>query len=369
MTRHSNDSSPGSVVNSDRTARRRATVLILLAFTLGLSGCGEPKGVLFEPLDPPLRWPPPPAPARLEYVGQLVTEDDLKPGRSFGELLNDRLFGREDVRSMLSPYALCSDGAGRLFVCDSNAQVVHVFDLESRRYERWPAADDETTLGQPLGLAWDRRGRLLVADGAAGHIVVLDRDGGFLTTIGAGVLQRPCGIVFDELTGRIIVADVAAHEVVVLDSAGTVVRRVGGRGVEPGLFNFPTNLAIDSAGNLYVSDSLNFRVQVFDRNFAPVRQVGSQGDMPGFFSQPKGVAVDSEDHLYVVDAHFESVQIFDDRGRLLLVFGREGQGPGEFWLPAGIHIDSSDRIWVADSYNRRVQVFQYLGETPMGETP
>lgn len=337
----------------DGSSRLRAPGLIVLVLP-ALAGCG-PRGEVFEPLASPLRWPAPPEPARIEYVGQLVTDRDLKRARTLGEMV----FGDKPARSMLSPYALCTDGGDRLFVADSNAQAVHVFDLEERAYLRWPA-DPEDTLGQPLGVAWHPDGRLLVSDGAEGSIVVLDGKGVRSGEIGAGLLDRPCGLAVDAETGRIFVADTAAHAVLVFDAEGRMLERIGGRGVEPGRFNFPTNVALDSEGNLYVSDSLNFRVQVFDRELGPVRQVGSQGDLPGYFSQPKGVAVDSEGHVYVVDAHFETVQIFDAEGRLLLAFGHEGGEPGAFWLPAGIHVDSRDRIWVADSYNRRVQVFQYL---------
>ena len=87
------------------------------------------------------------------------------------------------------------------------------------------------------------------------------------------------------------------------DSDGELLGGIGERGVGPGQFNFPTNVALDATGRLYVTDSLNFRVQVFDsRARAASRQIGGQGDMPGYFSQPKGLAVDGEDHLYVVDA-------------------------------------------------------------------
>jgi len=334
----------------------------LVRLALGLaavvaSGCSQPRGVVFEPLDPPLRWPGPPEPARIEYVGALATDADLKPGRSFGTAIGDTLFGASASRSMLTPYGVCTDGGDRLFVSDSNAQVIHVFDLESRGYERWPGGDTGG-LSQPLGVAWDPAGRLLVADGAAARIAVLDGSGRPAGVLGEGALQRPTGIALGD--GVIYVADAAAHEVVVLDAGGVVQRRLGGRGSEPGRFNYPTNVAVDAAGRLYVADSLNFRVQVLDDAGQPLRQVGSQGDRPGYFSQPKGVAVGRHGRLYVVDAHFEAVQVFDEAGQLLLSFGHEGTGPGEFWLPAGVHVDGQDRIWVADSYNRRVQVFRTL---------
>src|SRR5205807_7758485 len=96
--------------------------------------------------------------------------------------------------------------------------------------------------------------------------------------------------------------------------------RIGSRGTEPGQFNYPTNVALDSHGRIYVSDSLNFRIQQFGPDFAPIRQIGRKGDLPGYFGQPKGIAIDSQDHLYVLDAHFEAVQVFDAMGQLLMDF-------------------------------------------------
>ncbi|MHC4427728.1 MAG: 6-bladed beta-propeller [Planctomycetota bacterium] len=346
-------------MNSDRGIRRIAVLIVLLA-----AGCNQPKGVLFEPLPEPLLWPPAPETARIEYVGQLETSADLKPAKGFGKLLGEGIFGPDSSRSMLSPYALTTDGADRLFVADSNAQLVHVFDLEDRGYEQWRPPETKEGFSQPVGIAYDAtggdQGRLLVADSVGASIHVFDTRGIWRGRIGEGLLARPCGLAVDAVDGRLFVADAASHEVLIFDWGGRLINRLGTRGTGPGEFNFPTNVALDTAGRLYVADSLNFRIQIFGPDLSPLTQIGTHGDLPGSFSQPKGIALDSDGHLYVVDAHFESVQIFDDMGRLLLTFGAEGHGPGEFWLPAGIHIDADDRVWIADTYNRRVQVFQYL---------
>jgi DNA-binding beta-propeller fold protein YncE len=340
---------------------------VLAALVLLATGCGQPKGELFPLVDPPVVWPPAPEPARIEYVGQLTTTADLKPARSFFQGMGEALFGREDVRSMLTPYALCIDDADRLFVCDSNAQVVHVFDLERRTYETWRPPEEAGSFAQPVGIAIDELGHLLVADSVAGTVFAFDRRGRYLGDFDGEHVIRPTGLAVDRHRHRVFIADPGAHQVVVLAPDGELLHRLGTRGTELGQFNFPTNVAVDATGRLYVSDSLNFRVQVFDPDLEPLRQIGEQGDLPGYFSRPRGIALDASGHVYVVDAHFEAVQIFDPDGRLLLSFGREGSGPGEFWLPAGIHIDLQNRIWIADCYNRRVQVFQYRTETT--ETP
>jgi len=336
-----------------------AAPLIILIGALG--GCASGDSAIFGPVDPGLAWPLPPATPRIFYVGQLESSADLKEGRSLGEVI----FGADDSHSMLSPYAICTDAQERVFVADSNAQCVHVFDLRRRTYKSWAIAGADARLAQPVGIAWDDGPprRLLVADSVAGTVFVFDDSGRFRGDLGGEYVQRPAGLAIDRARGRLIIADPGAHRIAVLDLNGRLIRHVGERGIEPGQFNFPTNVAVDRDGFLYVSDSLNFRVQVFDTDFRPAGQIGGYGDMPGYFSQPKGVAVSSAGHIYVVDAQFEAVQVFSRDGTLLLPFGHEGTGPGEFWLPAGIHIDRNDRIWIADTYNRRVQVFDYRAET------
>lgn len=349
---------------SSRPMARLAIGLLLfgLALSMGGVGCAKPAGVIFEPLAKPIVWPAPPDTPRIRYVGQLVTSADLKPAVPFGQALGEALFGKPPVRSMLSPYALCTDGAERLFVADSTAQLVHVFDLKTRKYEQWKPPAPLTPFSQPVGVAWDPSGRLFVADSLGGSIRIFDSKGTQVGEIGRGIVLRPCGLAYDTKTSRLFVADAGHHQLVALFGDGALAGRVGPRGTVLGQFNYPTNVALDRSGNIYVSDSLNFRVQAFSPDLKPIRQIGRKGDMPGYFGQPKGLALDSQDHLYVVDAHFEAVQVFDLQGRLLLDFGQEGSEPGEFWLPAGIFIDPNNRIWIADSYNRRIQVFDYLPE-------
>jgi DNA-binding beta-propeller fold protein YncE len=344
------------------TVRFPAGTLAALCAALTSLACAKPAGVIFPPASPTLVWPGPPETPRVRYVGKLTVASDLKPAVPFGKSVSRALFGKAEDRSMLTPFALCTDGADRLFVADSNAQVVHVFDLNSRAYQQWTLASGRR-FAQPVGIAYDPTARrLFVSDSVAQSVYVLDDAGRLLAEWRAGAFERPTGLAWDAANRRLFVADAAAHQVVVLSDAGSVLQRLGRRGEGLGEFNFPTALALDPAGRLYVCDALNWRVQVFDVSLKPFRQIGRKGDMPGYFSQPKGLATDTEGHVYVIDAHFEAVQIFDADGNLLLVFGEEGHNPGQFWLPTGIFIDGRNRIWIADSYNRRVQVFDYLPE-------
>jgi DNA-binding beta-propeller fold protein YncE len=346
-----------------RERRRRLWVSLVAAAGLACpTGCGKPPGQLFPPPAKPIVWPPPPERTRIRYVGELSTSADLRPGVPITQGIGEMLFGKAPVYSMLTPYALCTDETDRVFVADSNARVVHVFDLKARRYARWAPANPRKRFAHPVGIAYDPAGRLFVADSVAGRIYEFDRRGRQTGQIGAGVVVRPCGLAFDPRRKQLFVADAGAHRVFVFSQRGELVTRIGSRGVGLGQFNYPTNVAVDARAILYVSDSLNFRVQQFSPQLQPLRQIGRKGDVPGYFAQPKGVAVDTQGHVFVVDANFEAVQVFNDQGALLMDFGQEGQQPGGFWLPAGIYIDRRNRIWVADCYNRRVQVFDFLPE-------
>lgn len=327
-------------------------------------GCGQPMGVVFPPTVSQLVWPSGEQPARIRYVGQLTANEDLKPGKSSLDAIGQAIFGKPDRHALVLPFAVCTDGADRVFVADSSAKIVHVFDLNSRHYAQWKPKEKEPQFSQPVGIAWDARGRLLVSDSVAGTIFVLDGQGRYQGQIGKGALKRPCGISVQPATGRIYVADSAAHQIVIFSPTGEEVARLGRRGTSPGEFNFPIDVTVDHQGRIYVADALNSRVQQIAPDLKTFRVIAGRGDTPGSFAQPKCLSVDNEDHLYVVDNRFEAVQIFDPDGQLLLNFGQEGHGPGEFWLPTGIFIDAKNRIWIADSYNKRVQVFDYLSVAP-----
>ena len=340
-------------------ASRAALILVTLVVVAGCAGKAEP---IFPRVNPPIVWPDPPERPRIEYVGQLRTSADLKRPVGGFEALGGAIFGKRREYAMLTPYSLCTDGESRLFVADSNAQAVHVFDLETRRYARWTPPTPQR-FAQPVGVAYDpQRGRLYVSDSVAATIHIFDSKGKHLGQTLAGLFNRPTGLFFDDRTKRLLVTDTAAHNVTVCSPGGEPITRFGHRGDRLGEFNYPTSVTVDSNGTVYVCDALNHRIQQFDPDYQPIRQIGRKGDLPGYFGQPKAVACDSQNHLYVVDAHFEAVQIFDSQGRLLLNFGEEGNKPGQFWLPTGILIDARDRIWIADDYNKRVQVFQYLPE-------
>lgn len=338
-----------------------AVLAIAVAGCLATGGCAKGVDTARAPI-PDAVWPPAPERPRIRFVHTVSKPEDLhiRPG-AFRRFLD--YFAGNKAPSMVTPYGVETDSAGRLYVVDTFLRTVHVFDEAGNTYHRF--AVDESNLMSPIDIAIDdNRDRIYVSDSGGGAVKIFeDRGRRFVGEIGRGLLQRPTGVAVNAKTSELLIVDTRSAHVLRYDLEDHRLKGTfGGRGTGEGLLHYPTNLCVTDDGSVFVTDSLNFRIQKFSPEGKWKGGFGQAGDTPGSFARPRGVAVDSEGNIYVVDGLFDNIQIFDREFKLLMAFGRPGHEFGEFWLPAGIFIDPSDRIYVADSYNQRVQVFQYLRE-------
>ncbi|MHC4543224.1 MAG: 6-bladed beta-propeller [Planctomycetota bacterium] len=334
--------------------------LYILGFALSFcTGCGKPYGELFPVLETSLVWPEPPDRPRIRFVGMISTENDLSKEVSWSENLVELIFGKKDIGVLLNPYAVVIDEKDNMFVVDTAGGVVHVFGLNTRQYNQFSALVEKETLIMPVALTIVDE-NIYVVDSVLHKICVFGRNGKFKFSFGSEHLKRPSGIAYDVEKQKIYISDTAAHSINVFNKDGDFTYKIGARGLDPGLFNFPTHLWVDKSGQLYVSDTLNYRIQIFSNDGTFLKMFGKHGNRPGNFAHPSGIATDSFGHIYVTDRKYENVQIFDNAGRILMAFGKEGNELGEFWLPAGIYIDNRNRVYIADSFNKRLQVFELI---------
>ena len=200
---------------------------------------------------------------------------------------------------------------------------------------------------------------VLFTDSYLNLLMLIDEDQGSSRIFNEQVaLEQPTGVAYSKPTDQVWVIETRAHKISVFSSGGDYLKSIGGRGTEPGQFNFPTHLWIDHDGRAYVVDAMNFRVQIFSKEGEFISAFGKAGDATGSMARPKGIACDSKGNIYVADALFNTVQVFNDQGDFLYYFGSQGADKGQFWMPAGLFIDQKDRIYVSDSFNNRVQVFK-----------
>ncbi len=336
-----------------------------LAATGLLGGCASPPPAANDKSAPRV-FPAAPDEPRFVFERTIRSSADILADARTSDLR--RLVTGEEVRGepLSKPYAVAVH-RGRLFVSDTVARFVRVFDLPQGKEYRIGDEDGVGQLVKPIGLDIDAAGNLYVADIGARMIMVYGPERQFLRRIGGDKwFQRLTSVTVDPAGKRVYAVDIGGvssdqHRVRVFDAvSGEHLQDIGRRGSGPGEFNLPRDVAIGAGGRLYVVDGGNFRVVVFDAEGRYLHSFGSVGKQYGQFARPKEIAADREGNVYVVDSAFGNFQIFNPEGELLLFVGdrSERDGPAKYMLPSGIAVDEDGRVVVVDQWFRKIEIYR-----------
>lgn len=193
----------------------------------------------------------------------------------------------------------------------------------------------------------------------------------------APFFDSPMGVAYAP-DGTMYVADTGNNRVVAFDSEGRFKFEFGGFGVakpaagatktwQPGLMNYPTDVAVGDDGSVYVADFRNDQIQVFDDQGRFLRAFPDAETRVGKGTSGqggKGIAVTSltvvGDRVYASDRY--QIVVFTADGEFVSQFGRPGSGEGHFDHPNGVAVTAGGTLVVADSSNNRV-----VGSTIDGE--
>ena len=137
--------------------------------------------------------------------------------------------------------------------------------------------------------------------------------------------------VVDEMTNMVMKFDAQRRVSMLLGRKEESVRvparppQGTGAGQPTDLFDRPTDVGWDAAGNIFVADGLgNARIAKFDKDGKFVKSWGKRGSGPGEFANVRSIAVDAQGNVYAADGGNRRIQVFDNDGNLKTTFTNVG---------------------------------------------
>jgi DNA-binding beta-propeller fold protein YncE len=276
------------------------------------------------------------------------------------------------------PRAIAVDPAtGRFYVADRSGRI-QLFEPDGKAVLEWWLPEHRQ--GQPVGLAVEKGGTLLVNDSHYHRLLRYAADGSKVLAAWGSEGKGPGQLTF----GRDVVVDSAGciyagdygglnDRILKFSPAGDFILEWGRKGSAPGEFERPQGMAVERTPGgseaILVADCANHRVQRFTPEGRWLSSLGSLGAGPGELKYPMGVAVGSDGSIYVSEWGNNRVQRFDAAGTSSGFWGRPGRAEGELATPWEIAAGPGDRLYVADCGNHRVQAFAWprsLASAPAG---
>jgi DNA-binding beta-propeller fold protein YncE len=275
------------------------------------------------------------------------------------------------IEGLQSPMGVAVGADGRVYVTETGgARKIHIYDsLGKEELGSFSPPDSETADRVPVYIAVSPAGDVYVSDRSAAAIFIFTADGkskGQVTPPEGLEDWHPLGLAFDK-AGKLYVADVTPgkHRILVIDPAGKLTLSFGTQGERQGEFWYPNGITVDSQGRIFVTDSNNGRMQAFDKDGKFLFLI-SRGMSKGDLAMPRGIAFDSKDRLLIVDTTRGSIQAYrvadsadgppvEFKG---VFYGDAGRRIS-FQFPNAIALDNHNRVYIADRGNNRVSIWEY----------
>ena len=224
------------------------------------------------------------------------------------------------------------------------AKVQNVPEIPSEPVSNFLKLPADVYFGESIGVATNSKGHTYVYDrGHETRLFEFDQNGNFVRFIGEGLY----GFVFAHVVrvdsqDNIWAVDEGSNMIIKFNPQGRVEMLMGRRpeahGIpasplpgtlappaQPYVFNRPTDVTWDSAGDIFVSDGYgNSRVAKYDKNGRFIKAVGVRGTEPSQFNTPHSIASDAKGNIYIADRGNRRIQVLDSDLTLRAMYDQVG---------------------------------------------
>jgi sugar lactone lactonase YvrE len=311
--------------------------------------------------------------------------------------------------SLNLPHGIALDAAGNLFIADSGPSVVRRVDASTgiitivagspfnASFSGDGGLATNATLNFPGGVAVDSAGNIFIGDVGNHRIRRVDAATGIITTVagngavgfsGDGALATNASLNLGPLlrmaldgSGNLIFADSQNYRVRRVDAFTHIITTIAGNGSisssgDGGLataaaLNFPSGVALDSAGNLFIAELSGERIRKVDGITKLISTVAGNGTF-GFSGDggpatnatlrgPQAVSVDTAGNVFIADDGNGRVRQVNTSQIITTVAGNGSLGDGgpatsaTLFFPNGVAADGAGNFYIADSINTAVR--------------
>ena len=231
------------------------------------------------------------------------------------------------------------------------------------------------TTGQPWSVATNSQGHVLISNGSSQRTRLFEwvrrqapipDYGQYFGEIGGGLEMFAHAIRIDR-DDNIWAVDGVTHSIYKWNARGEPLAHFF-EPAEPGkplddayVFDTPTDIALDAAGESFVADAGRDRVTKYDAEGRFVASAGSPGSGPGQMQRPHSIVADADGNIYVADGGNARIEVFDNGLNLRAVYSAVGSPwalcitrGGHQYLYAASNPDRSD----TGSANRAGEIYK-----------
>jgi hypothetical protein len=318
--------------------------------------------------------------------------------------------GQATDAPLYDPNGVAVDTAGNIYIADYGNSSVRKVDaitavittIAGTGTDGYGGDGGQATsaqLNRPSGVAVDTAGNIYIADYGNSRVRKVDAITGVITTIaGTGTsgyggdggpatnapLRDPRGVAVDTAF-NIYIADTGNSRIRMITGSSGVITTIAGTGVDgyngdnitatTARLNYPSGVAVDTAGSIYIADSDNDRIRKVTGSPGVITTIAGTG-APGYngdggqatsarLNDPRGVAVDTAGDIYIADFFNHRIRkITGSPGVITTIAGDGTSGYGgdggpatsaQLSNPIGVAVDPAGNLYIADNNNNRIR--------------